>query len=124
MADSMNVRRRAAWSTFGPQAIGAERFATVSSGLHSFEQVAGAILGKQARVQNPDRDALLPGRSCAFTCGLRVGGRDLSTVEVAAPSPAVGLGPELSLKLGQAPDPGAVGAQVGLDVGCGLAEAG
>jgi hypothetical protein len=49
---------------------------------------------------------------------------DPSTVEVAAPSPAVGLGPELSLKQGQAPDPGAVGAAVGLDLGGGLAEAG
>jgi len=34
------------WSTFGPHAIGVERFATVSSGP-SFAQVAGAILGKQ-----------------------------------------------------------------------------
>ena len=32
-----------AWSTFGPHPIGAERFATVSSG-RSFAQVAGAIL--------------------------------------------------------------------------------
>jgi hypothetical protein len=49
--------------------------------------------------------------------------RDPSTVEVAAPSSAVGLGLELSLKLGQAPDPGAVGAEVRLDLGRGLAEA-
>ena len=34
---------RQAWSTFGPHAIGAERFATVSNGT-SFAQVAGAIL--------------------------------------------------------------------------------
>ena len=46
---------RRAWSTFGPHPIGAERFATVSSG-RSFAQVAGAILGKQGRVQNPDKD--------------------------------------------------------------------
>jgi hypothetical protein len=46
---------RQAWSTFGPHAIGAERFATVSSGT-SFAQVVGAILHKQARVQNPDKD--------------------------------------------------------------------
>ena len=51
----------AAWSTFGPHAIGAERFATVSSGS-SFAQVAGAILRKQARVQNPDK-AEVPGSS-------------------------------------------------------------
>jgi hypothetical protein len=43
---------RALWSTFGPHAIGVERFATVSSG-RSFAQVAGAILRKQAHGQNP-----------------------------------------------------------------------
>jgi hypothetical protein len=32
MAGSMNVRQRAAWSTFGPQASGTERLATVASG--------------------------------------------------------------------------------------------
>jgi hypothetical protein len=47
-AGSMNVRWRATWSTFGPHAIGSERFVTVSSG-RSFAQVAGAILRKQAR---------------------------------------------------------------------------
>jgi hypothetical protein len=40
-----------------------------------------------------------------------------STVEVAAPPSAVGLGPELAFQLHQAPDPGAVGAEVGLEVG-------
>src|SRR5215213_10999506 len=44
-----------AWSTLGPHAIGAERFVAVSSG-RSFAQVAGAVLRKQARVQNPDKD--------------------------------------------------------------------
>ena len=44
-----------AWSTFGPQPIGAERFATVS-GDTWFAQVAGAILQKQASLQNPDKD--------------------------------------------------------------------
>src|SRR4029450_9500340 len=39
----------------GPHAIGAERFATVSSSA-SFAQVAGALLGKQARVQISDKD--------------------------------------------------------------------
>jgi hypothetical protein len=34
---------------------GVERFLTVSSGTPS-AQVAEAILGKQARVQNPDKD--------------------------------------------------------------------
>jgi hypothetical protein len=44
-----------------------------------------------------------------------IGGRDLPPVEVAAPAPAVGLGPELPLKLHQAPDPAAIGADVRLD---------
>jgi hypothetical protein len=48
-------------STFGPHAIGAERFPTVTGGS-SFTQVAGAILQKQARVQNPDKDEV-PGSS-------------------------------------------------------------
>jgi len=39
----------------GPRPIGAERFATVSSGA-SFAQVAEAILGKHARVENHDKD--------------------------------------------------------------------
>jgi hypothetical protein len=43
------------WSTFGPHAIGVERFATVSSGP-SFAQVAAVILREQARVENPDKD--------------------------------------------------------------------
>ena len=43
------------WSTFGPHAIGTERFATVSSGA-SFAQLAGGILGKRACGQNPDKD--------------------------------------------------------------------
>src|SRR4029453_9802764 len=42
---------------FGPHPIGAERFATVSSGT-SFAQVAGAILHEPVRVQNPDKDQL------------------------------------------------------------------
>jgi hypothetical protein len=41
---------------------------------------------------------------------------DSSTVEVAAASPPVDLGPELALQLHEAPDPGAVRADVGLDV--------
>jgi hypothetical protein len=49
------VPPRAAWSSFGPHAIGTERFATVSSGT-SFAQVAGAILGEQAWVEIPDKD--------------------------------------------------------------------
>ena len=40
-----------------------------------------------------------------------------STVEISAAAPAVRLGSELALQLHQAPDPGAVGAEVGLDVG-------
>jgi hypothetical protein len=59
-----------AWSTFGPHATGAERFLTVSSGT-PFAQVAEAILGKQGRAQNRDKDEVTwpmidvaaPGRS-------------------------------------------------------------
>jgi hypothetical protein len=64
-----------AWSTFGPHPIGCERFLTVSNGLQrspavssgrSFAQVAGAILRKQARGQNPDKDEVP-----RFMAGLR-----------------------------------------------------
>jgi hypothetical protein len=56
--------------------------------------------------------------------GRGIGGRRLSAVEVAAPAPAVRLGPELPLELHQAPDPGAVGAEVRLDLGGQLADGG
>jgi hypothetical protein len=61
-----------AWSTFGLHVIGTERFATVSSGT-SFAQVAGAILGKRARVQNPDKDEVADrGIGCADPAGQRL----------------------------------------------------
>ena len=41
--------------TLGPHAIGAEQLLTVSSDT-PFAQVAGAILQKLSRVQNPDKD--------------------------------------------------------------------
>jgi hypothetical protein len=47
-----------------------------------------------------------------------------STVEVAASPPAVRLGTELAFQLHQAPDPGAVGAEVPLDLGGQLADGG
>jgi hypothetical protein len=47
-----------------------------------------------------------------------------SAVEVAAAPPAVCLGSELAFQLHQAPDPGAVGAEVGLDVGGRLVDGG
>src|SRR5918994_3065889 len=68
MAGSLNVRQRAAWSTFGPHPIGTQRFATVSSGA-SFAQVAGAILGKQARVENSDKDEVQALPALGSTCG-------------------------------------------------------
>ena len=55
---------------------------------------------------------------------LWVGGWSLSAVEVATPAPAIGLGPELALQLHEAPDPGAVGADIRLNVGRQLAEGG
>jgi hypothetical protein len=50
-----------ACSTFGPHAIGTQRFRAVCSGA-SFAQVAGAILWIQAWVQSADREEL---RGCA-----------------------------------------------------------
>jgi hypothetical protein len=44
-----------AWSMFGRHPMRADRFATVSSGT-SFAQLADAILGKRAWVENPDKD--------------------------------------------------------------------
>ena len=55
---------------------------------------------------------------------LWVGGWSLSAVEVAAPAPAIGLGSELAFELHEAPDPGAVGADIRLNVGGQLAECG
>jgi hypothetical protein len=66
------------------------------------------------RMRSPHLErSYIPGRSLRSRCG---GGRNPSAVDVAAPAPAVGLRPELPLQLHQAPDPGAVGADVGLDV--------
>jgi non-heme chloroperoxidase len=50
--------------------------------------------------------------------------RGASTVEVAAPAALVGFGPELALKLHEAPDLRAVDAEVGLDLGGQLADGG
>ena len=55
---------------------------------------------------------------------LWVGGSDLSAVEVAAPASAIRLGPKLPLKLHEAPDAGAVGADVRLHLGGQLAHGG
>jgi hypothetical protein len=55
---------------------------------------------------------------------LFVGALGLTTVDVAATAPAVRLRPELPLKLHQAPDPGAVGADVRLELGGQLADGG
>jgi hypothetical protein len=41
----------------------------------------------------------------------------LSALQVAAPAAAVGLGPELTLELHQAPDSGAVSSDIRLNVG-------
>jgi hypothetical protein len=54
--------------------------------------------------------------------GCCIGGRSLSAVEVATAAPAVGLRSKLPLKLHEAPDPGAVGAKVRLDLGGELAD--
>jgi len=51
-----------------------------------------------------------------------IGVRSLSAVEVAAAAPAVRLGPQLPLKLHDAPDLGAVDAEVWLNRGGQLAD--
>jgi hypothetical protein len=48
---------RRAWSTLGPHPIGTERYAAVTSGT-AFAQVVVVTLGRQDRVQNPDKDEL------------------------------------------------------------------
>ena len=53
-----------------------------------------------------------------------VGGWSPSAVDIAAPAPAIRLGPELPLKLHEAPDAGAVGADIRLDVGGQFADGG
>ena len=53
-----------------------------------------------------------------------VEGSGSSAVEVAAAAPAVRLGPEQPLQLRQAPDPGAIGANVRLDLGGQLTDGG
>jgi hypothetical protein len=55
---------------------------------------------------------------------LCIGGQGLPAVEVATPAPAIRLGPQLPLKLHEAPDPGAVGAEVRLDLGGQLVDGG
>jgi hypothetical protein len=54
----------------GPHAIGPERFPTVCNGA-SFAQVAEAILQKQTRVQNPDKDEVQVLPALGSTCGRR-----------------------------------------------------
>jgi hypothetical protein len=77
-----------------------------------------ANTGHADGVERADKDGFLRNEAAPSPAHavLSVGGRDPSTVEVAAPSPAVGLGSEWSLKLHQAPDSGAVGAEVWLDL--------
>ena len=62
--------------------------------------------------------------SALLTAFLCIGGWGPSAVEVAASPPAIRLGPKLALKLHQAPDHGAVRANVGLDLGGRLANGG
>jgi hypothetical protein len=58
---------------------------------------------------------------CRTVAVLSVGGWGPSAVEVAAAPPPVDLGPGSALELHEALDPGAVGAEVGFDVGGRLA---
>src|SRR5215212_9974921 len=76
----------------------------------------------------PDKDAVARARTVVRRTGqfrpLWLGGRSPSAVEVAPAAAAVRLRPELALQLHQAPDPGAVGAEVRLDVGGQLVDGG
>jgi hypothetical protein len=64
-------------------------FATVCNGA-SFVQVAGGVLWKQARVQNPDKDAVLVDRSGTFASALWSMCRRLGSVDGRGSRPAVG----------------------------------
>jgi hypothetical protein len=66
-------------------------------------------LDRPGRVRSPPVTPRL-----ARNCGVLLRS---ATVEVAASPPAVHLWPELAFQLHQAPDPGAVGAEVRLDLG-------
>jgi hypothetical protein len=55
---------------------------------------------------------------------LCLGGRDLPAVEVATPTPAKPLRPQLPLQQHQAPDPGAIGTDIRLDLGGQLTDGG
>src|SRR3982750_896117 len=55
---------------------------------------------------------------------LSIGGRGATAVQETTAAPAVGLGSELAFQLHEAPDPGAVGAEVRLDRGGQLADGG
>ena len=61
------------------------------------------------------------GHCSSWKCRSAWSGREVllrsSTIEVAASAPAVHLWVQLALQLRKAPDPGAVGAEVGLDLG-------
>ena len=72
----------------------------------------------------PSRPMQLLQVAQAIGSSLTVNGLGSSAVEVAAAPPPVDLGPELALELHQAPDLGAVGAEVGFDVGGRLADGG
>ena len=71
--DQATLPPRQPWSTFGPHAIGAERFPAVSSGLKgaSVAQVAGLFLGEQAAGQNPDKDEV-SSPACDRSCRARL----------------------------------------------------
>jgi hypothetical protein len=69
------------------------------------------------------RFGLWPRRS-SNALNLGVNALGSSTVKVATPAAAIHLGPELAFQLHEAPDPGAVGADIRLDVGSRLADGG
>jgi hypothetical protein len=92
-------------------------------GDHPNTPVDGLVSGRQsttwngAQMTHNKRRPGTPDQLCVGTLGL-------TAVDVAATAPAVRLRPELPLKLHQAPDPGAVGADVRLELGGQLADGG
>jgi hypothetical protein len=100
---------------------GHERSLREPAGRSSISMARGRLLiqERQSRVRASSGS---PGRS--RWCWSCVGGSGSSTIEVAASPPAIRLWPQLAFQLHQAPDPGAVGAEVGLDAGGRLLDGG
>jgi hypothetical protein len=110
------------WSTCRRSRAGSRRSATVRRSCRSLVGSCGNRPGCRTLIRM--RSWWIDRARSPARCGLCVGGWDPSTVEVAAPPSAVGLGPELAFQLHEAPDPGAIGTDVWLDLRGRFAQAG